>query len=252
MKKTNILIKAIGMMVIFSLCLPMTACGKNNNQEARDSEVSVSAETEMSEVANVSDESADLSAETEEATTSTAAGMYTYTIYEGTENEMQLSMDVNIDDYINDDGFFSVGYMAEDCGWINHDGGDYYTYDCNNGTQMVFRPAYNYSETTPMGYPQIESYNVHVSPSEDINVLTYPAGSEERYLGIDVVIGQHYDDLSLTAVNNVLVAVSRDDVIIMTYIFWSANVYPGENCFSHCELSNFRVSSTAYIQYYLP
>jgi len=261
MKKTNIL-KVVVIVIAVFVCFFMTACKKNEASATAEATSGSAIETDEAEV----DESVEESATADETTAPAAEGMYTYTIYEGTENEMTLSMDVNIDDYVISnsytDRFFSIYRLATDLGWLangdpNYDPSSaapvFYSYDNGDGTQTVFRGAYNYTdENTPMGFPQINSYNVHVSPLDNWQELSYPDGSEERYLGINVITNQHYADLDYITLNAGTVAVSRDDIVIMAYIFWSASVNPGENCFYNCALNNFRVSATAYVTYELP
>ena len=230
----------------------VTACG---NGSAQSVEVgSAETMTENSEALT------DSESNTEIATSPAAEGMYTYTIYEGTENEMTLSMGVNIDDYVISnsytDRFFSIYNMATDLGWlpngdpnfeVTDSGLVYYSYDNGDGTQTVFTGAYNYTdENTPMGFPQINSYNVHFTPLNDTSVSAYPEdGLTDNHRSINVITNQHYDDLSYVTLNAGAVAASRDDIVVIAYIFWSASVHPGENCFYYCDLANLETSRTS-------
>ena len=261
MKKTNIL-KVVVIVIAVFVCFFMTACKKNEASATAEATSGSAIETDEAEV----DESVEGSVTADETTAPAAEGMYTYTIYEGTENEMTLSMDVNIDDYVISnsytDKFFAINRLAADLGWLangdpNYDSSNgaptFFCYVNGDGTQTVFMGAYNYTdENTPMGFPQINSYNVHIAPLGNWQGLSYPDGSEERHLGINVTTSQHYDDLEYLTFNSSIAAASRDDIVIIAYIFWSTSVNPGENCFYNCALNDFRVSSTAYVSYELP
>lgn len=262
MKKTNIN-KVVVVVIAVFVCFFMTACKKNEASATAEATSGSAIETDEAEI----DESVEESATADETTAPAAEGMYTYTIYEGTENEMTLSMGVNIDDYVISnsytDRFFSIYRLATDLGWLangdpNYDPSSsapvFYSYDNGDGTQTVFRGAYNYTdENTPMGFPQINSYNVHISPLGDWQGLSYPDSSEECYLGINVTTSQHYDDLEYITLSAGAVAVSRDDIVVISYIFWSASINSGENCFYNCNLANLETSRTTnWINYTLP
>jgi len=255
MKKTNIN-KVVVVVITVFVCFFMTACKKNEASATAEATSGSVIETDEAEV----DESAEESVTTDETTAPAAEGMYTYTIYEGTENEMTLSMGVNIDDYVISnsytDRFFSIYNMATDLGWlpngdpnfeVTDSGLVYYSYDNGDGTQTVFTGAYNYTdENTPMGFPQINSYNVHFTPLNDTSVSAYPEdGLTDNHRSINVITNQHYDDLSYVTLNAGAVAASRDDIVVIAYIFWSASVHPGENCFYYCDLANLETSRTS-------
>ena len=262
MKKTNIL-KVVVIVIAVFVCFFMTACKKNEASATAEATSGSVIETDEAEV----DESVEESATANETTAPAAEGMYTYTIYEGTENEMTLSMDVNIDDYIIStsytDSFFSMGQMARSLGWLpngdaNFDSSSdvllYYSYDYGDGTQMIFRGGENYSDNAFLDRPQIESYSVHLAPIESYMECFYSGDVEDNLTGITVDMGRHYEDLSIITTNrDFACAASRDDIVIIAYIFWSASEHPGENCFYYSPLhEHFSAGGEDYTNYYLP
>ncbi len=263
MKKTNIL-KVVVIVIAVFVCFFMTACKKNEASATAEATSESVIEADEAEV----DESVEESATADETTAPAAEGMYTYTIYEGTENEMTLSMDVNIDDYIIStsytDSFFSMGQLAQSLGWLpngdvnfdyDNDTVLYYSYDYGDGTQMVFRGGENYGDSNAyLDLPQIESYSVHLAPSDSYMNCVYSGEIADNLTGITVDIGLHYDDLSIVTTNrNLGCAASRDDIVIIAYIFWSASEHPGENCFYYSPIhESFSAGGEDYTNYYLP
>ena len=273
MKKINSLIKVVSVMVIVSLCASLvTAC--NGQKDDRTDFTTRTTETvydpDISEPNQTIDTmSPDKTTETAGSTTA-PTGKYTYTVYAGTEYETTLSMDINIDDHLIDNGekspFFSVGYLGDALGWIgngdpNYDGKDpliYYAYVYGD-TQMVFRYEDTFgSADNPSGFAQLYGFSCHLAPISDY--LADARTSEEiktsdANYGIYITFGQHSDSLCYHTAGNKGIAsgISRDDAILIAYIFASAITRPGENPFVGTNLENAIVrQSEDYLVYNLP
>lgn len=201
-----------------------------------------------------------------------SSGKYTYTVYANTQYETTLSMDVDIEKYLikvswSDVQFFSIGYLAEALGWYdngnpNNDWGKepmyYCTYPYDNDTQMVLTCGDNYKDSNnATGYPQMGSFFYHLAPKSDFNASARSKDeikTSHKNYGINVIFGQHSSDLCYTAINNGdKVSISRDDAIVLAYIFSSAISKPGENPFFGTNLDNAIESvSDTHILYRLP
>ena len=252
---------------ILATCLlfAVTACN-NDNQPTTTTRT-----TESELKPGLSEPNQTIDTMTPDKTTETAAptGKYTYTIYAGTEYETTLSMDINIDDYLIENGekspFFSTGYLCENLGWNmngdpNFDGKDpliYYAYVYGD-TQMVFRYEDTFgSADNPSGFAQLYGFSCHLAPINDY--LADARTSEEIKIsdanyGIYITFGQHSDSLCYHTAGNKGIAsgISRDDAILIAYVFASAITRPGENPFVGTNLANAVARSNDYLIYTLP
>jgi hypothetical protein len=279
MKKVEFKKVVIATLVI-ALCAPFVAC--SNQHDDRTDFTTRATESAYDPSIKEPDQtintmSPDQTTETPADTTETSVapnqtGKYTYTVYAGTEYETTLSMDVNIDDYLisvnwTDKPFFSQGMLAENLGWYdngdpNNDWGSipmvYCTYLYEDNTMMVFSCGDNYSDSSnAVGYPQMGSFTYHLAPMSDYDAdarSKEEIQSSEKNYGIYVTFGQHSSDLCYTTINNGnKVSISRDDAIVLAYIFSSAISKPGENPFYGTNLEKAKTSvADRYIMYTLP
>ena len=270
---TNSLIKVISIVMAASLCASLvTAC--NGQKDDRTDFTTRTTESELKPGLSEPNQTIDTMSpdKTTETAGSTTAptGKYTYTVYAGTEYETTLSMDVNIDDYLIDNGqkslFFSTGAICKDIGWTKNGNptwdGDatfmYYAYIYGD-TQMVFRyeDAFG-SADNPSGFAQLYGFSYHLAPIDDY--LADARTSEEiktsdANYGVYITFGQHSDSLCYHTAGNKGIAsgISRDDAILIAYILSSAITCPGENPFVGTNLANaVTARSNDYLIYTLP
>jgi len=266
MKRINSLIMVVVMVLVVSLCASFTACNGNIGDRVTDPSTR---ETLPGNIGAVTDPNQTINTmETETTSTTAPTGKYTYTVYAGTQYETTLSMDINIDDYLIDVSwseakFFSIGNMMKNLGWyVNGDPKaddntkvvyDAYLY---SDSQAVYRFGDDYGETTSLGAPQMFSFTYHIAPLDDYMSDKYTdadRSTSDNYYGIIVQFGKHTDDLSYVSFNNGKVAISRDDAIIIAYVFASAIDRPGENPFYGTPLANAMTSrADRYLTYSLP
>lgn len=265
---TNSLIKVISIVMAASLCASLvTAC--NGQKDDRTDFTTRTTESELKPGLSEPNQTIDTMApdKTTETAGSTTAptGKYTYTVYAGTEYETTLSMDVNIDDYlIDNDGekvpFFSIGLLGDSLGWVDGESSLYSAYVYGD-TQMVWRCGGSYSGSgssdNPSGYPQLYSFNYHLAPisnyKDAARSLEETQSSTLNY-GIIVNFCQHSDDICYYTVGDKsAVGISRDDAILIAYVFSSAITRPGENPFVGTNLEKAQtMNSDYYLTYTLP
>lgn len=81
--------------------LLLTACsGAEPSQSEDNTTASETVQTSITETEQTTEATTSEESETEPQVTADSSGMYTYKIYEGTDNETEIKMDINIDDYI--------------------------------------------------------------------------------------------------------------------------------------------------------
>lgn len=257
--------KTILSALLITTMLFLSACNSSAASTTKGSEGPGKSTIETTNEANETSKQS----ENEKGTTPANSGKYTYTVYAGTQYETTLTMDVNIDDYLVDKGqsvlFFRMGQMAIDLGWYengdpNFDGmseTSFYTYVYGD-TQMVYACGDNYSSTSnSTGFPQLGSFFYHLAPIDNRDADARSAeeikSSKQNY-GINVIFGQHPESLCYyTIYNGIRVSISRDDAIVLAYVFSAAISRPGENPFYGTNLENTQSSvSENYIVYVLP
>lgn len=274
MKKVEFKKVVIATLVI-ALCAPFVACSNQHDDRtdlttrATESELKPGLSEPNQTINTMSPDQTTESAGTTESSVA-QTGKYTYTVYAGTQYETTLSMDINIDDYLIDNGkavlFFAIGNLKSDLGWLSNGDPNYdsqtqkllysaYIYD---NTQMVWTCGDNYSDTNnATGYPQMGSFIYHLAPLSDYNAdarSNEEIQTSEKNYGIYVTFGQHSSDLCYYTINNSdRVGISRDDAIIIAYVLSSAISHPGENPFYGTNLEK-AITSVAdrYIMYTLP
>ncbi len=260
------LAKLICIVMALSMVMSlMTACTSNTTfgSQADDRTALTTRQTETGLMPDISEPN-----QTSQTTRTTKAGKdysgkYTYTVYAGTKYETTLSMDINIDDYLINNGekslFFSTGYICEALGWNmngdpNFDGSSslkYFAYVYGE-TQMVFEYNIRYadkeSNQNKTGYPQLQSFDYHLAPISDYRkyarTLEETRSSALNY-GIVVHFQKHYDDVCYhtAAGGNGTVGISRDDAIIIAYVFSAAITRPGENPFVGTNLEKAQIKT---------
>ena len=268
---TNSIIKVISVMMAASLCASLvTAC--NGQKDDRTDFTTRTTESELKPGLSEPNQTIDTMSpdQTTETAGSTTAptGKYTYTVYAGTEYETTLSMDVNIDDYLIDNGnktpFFSIGLLCEDTGWLINgkpnckDPIEYLAYVYGD-TQMVlqFRGKGSISDNA-CGYSQLDGFTYHLAPIGDYKADARTTGeiqTSQLNYGIIVTFAPHENALCYhTAANLSLAAgISREDAIIIAYVFSSAITRPGENPFIGTNLEKaYSMNSDNYLSYTLP
>lgn len=267
MKKKLLSAVLVTTMLFLSACnSTATSTTKANNEPGK---------TEAETTADASEITT--SSESDKGATSDPSGKYTYTVYEGTEYETKLTLNVNIDDYVlNVEGkklpFFSIGKLWEELGylvdgkykpsefdWTTSPVYETYIY---GDTQMVFRfngPYPNKDEST--GYSQMYSFDYHLAPISNFeaNARTDEEIATSKtsglYCGITVHFRQHPKDICYytSGCNGYTETLSREDAIIITYVLSSAITRPGENPFVGTNLEKaLSMSGTSYITYTLP
>lgn len=255
-------------MTMTAACL--TACGESSSTadtektESSSSQVesNTDSESKTESTADISPEStADSKAENSSTTTSDAkdsskaaqnnSGKYTYTVY----GDIQLTMDVNIDDYIftNNSGkkVFRFLELALDLGWWPGTGGglliDPSTYGKTYkgwGDTYHVKPQ-EFFWKTDSGYTHIAfDYMDDKEPKFSNAQLGYLSISSV-IPNVDVKnvcsmhISKHYDNIEYVATNYVNISASRDDIIIYAYILSTVRKNPDKDPFAGTGLERY-------------
>lgn len=197
---------------------------------------------------------------TEATTEATPSGKYSYTIYGG----IQVSLDTNIDDYIttNSKGnpFFKLYDVATELGWnCENDAYSQYTYDCgdyvtyfnywNNDEQIENGSAFDYRyQISAIDYSFITSF----TPGETSEAYyDYGTDSNDSHKYLSINIANHYDSLQYCVPGSAVM--SRDDIILVTYLLESVKHNPGENPFCCINTDDYKTNNGAdVINYELP
>ena len=197
---------------------------------------------------------------TTEATTEAPSGKYSYTIYGG----IQVSLDTNVDDYIitDDEGlpFFKLYDVATELGWnCENDAYSQYTYDCgdyvtyfnywNNDEQIENGSAFDYRyQISAIDYSFITSF----TPGETSEAYyDYGTDSNDSHKYLSINIANHYDSLQYCVPGSAVM--SRDDIILVTYLLESVKHNPGENPFCCINTDDYKTNNGAdVINYELP
>lgn len=265
------------MLVVCMLVFSMTACGTVSQQDVRPTTEHSTEEVgnnDQNEPVDPIDDGYWHDDPTEEPTseepsttepTPSQSGAYTYTVY----GDIQLSMDVNIDDWIdtNSSGqeFFKYDRLAQSLGWLpeNQDlasFGDgtaaFYTYQTGDMT-VVFRLYGSDSWGNASGYnhPQIYGISYFFGTNDNIDTRYYSdadnLAEEDRYAIVE--FQQHYDDIEYLVAGRNSVMASRDDIIVIAYILSNVNNDAEKNPLVGTGLMAFYDSSDGQrIDYTLP
>lgn len=223
--------------IILATCLifAVTACN-NDNQPTTTTRTTESEmlETGMSEPNQTIDPvNTDPTTSDTSETTAAPAGKYTYTLYAGTANEMTISMDINVDDYIlpiqSGGEFLQLGRLACDLGWLEqgqYNWDDIVNADANSkiGTANWYTFSYGdhrsffvidgYSEKMP-GTNRSQVFAITFRYLEnDSNANYFPDGNNGG-----VAFSKHYDSVCY-AIGGQNCMCSRDDAIVIAYGLW--------------------------------
>ncbi len=191
-------------------------------------------------------------------------GLYTYTVY----GDIQLSMDVNIDEWIdtNSSGqeFFKFDRLAQSLGWLpeNQDlasfgngSAAFYTYQTGDMT-VVLRIYGNDSWGNASGYnhPQIYGISYYFGQNDNIESRYYSdidnLTDEERYAMVQ--FQQHYDNIDYMIAGFNTVMASRDDVIVLAYMLSNVERDAEKNPLVNTGLMRYQDGGGERIDFLLP
>lgn len=251
------------MLVVCMLVFSMTACGTVSQQDVRPTTEHSTEEVgnnDQNEPVDPIDDGYWHDDPTEEPTseepsttepTPSQSGAYTYTVY----GDIQLSMDVNIDDWIdtNSSGqeFFKFDRLAQSLGWLpeNQDlasFGDgtaaFYTYQTGDMT-VVFRLYGSDSWGNASGYnhPQIYGIEYFFGENDDLERRYYfgeeNLADEDKYSVVN--FQQHNDDIEYLVAGRYSVMASRDDIIVIAYMLSNVTRNAEKNPFVNTELMRY-------------
>lgn len=161
-------------------------------------------------------------------------GAYTYNVYGYT-----ISMDINVDDYITGD-WFLLAEMAYDLGWAGDDiytavdTSDPTTYSSqwfahHDGDIMTRIDLGYYNEEQIPGTSGYQFRTVNVRFLTNSSSNYYTAGdSDILHRNLTCDFGKHYSDCEYK-LNGTGWYASYEDIVMITYMFWSAAENTGNN-----------------------
>ena len=164
------------------------------------------------------------------------SGKYSYTIYDGA---VTINMDVNVDDYIMTDSAgeeaFELYKIAYDYGWMAYDKytidtNEFDTYGADRWTHhdgdMVTRLDYGYDEDTGQLNTIIIQY---YKEGGDITDSYYELDDSNIFhREMYCVITDHRSECNYDLIGQGYF-MSYDDIVLFSYIIYSAATNPGEN-----------------------
>jgi len=204
---------------------------------------------------------------TEHGNENPPTGLYTYTVY----GDIQLTMDVNIDDYIttNNAGqeVFKLSHLAVDLGWwpdnINPDSwsfGEYLPdmFTCPTGDMTVVFTCHTYDYNAQFqDYPQISGFSYFFAQNGSLGTSFYNdsenISDEDRY--VVASINGHGADLQYLVPYGIgkSFMASRDDIVVLAYVLSRIDSNPGVNPFLNTGLTRYMDRATSeYQDYTLP
>ena len=204
---------------------------------------------------------------TEHGNENPPTGLYTYTVY----GDIQLTMDVNIDDYIttNNAGqeVFKLSHLAVDLGWwpdnINPDSwsfGEYLPdmFTCPTGDMTVVFTCHTYDYNAQFqDYPQISGFSYFFAQNGSLGTSFYNdsenISDEDRY--VVASINGHGADLQYLVPYGIgkSFMASRDDIVVLAYVLSRIDSNPGVNPFLNTGLTRYMDRATSeYQDYILP
>ncbi|MBR2295396.1 MAG: hypothetical protein IJ869_06510 [Clostridiales bacterium] len=250
MLTTSKWMKVISIITVASMLLTLTTCGGTASQQdagmvteenstiERVTEIPNEPGYDIAPGADIPETSTEEPSSTEESPSDNGTvenpptgGAYTYTVY----GDIQLSMDVNVDDYIwtNSSGKEVFGFidMALALGWWPGTGGgipiDPTTF---GGTREGWASNYDYLPGE-FFYPVGDSYIYFVMEGLDEADSRYDQkqlgwlevkNSDNTSLMLFAYFGNHYDDTQYIVPFRSSLIASRDDIIVLAYVLSSA------------------------------
>lgn len=189
---------------------------------------------------------------TTEATTEAApSGKYSYTIYGG----IQVSLDTNIDDYISVDDkgrdFFKLHDVATGLGWNCENGDSFSQYTYNYDDCVVYFAYWNNDEQIQDGSTFSNRYQIEYidydflsdfTRGESFNPYYVSKNGNDAHKALSVHFSNHYDSLQYCVPGSAVM--SRDDIILVTYMLESVKHNPGENPFCYINADDYQVRNT--------
>ncbi len=165
-------------------------------------------------------------------------GEYSYTIYEGTDHEMSLSMDINVDDYISEENgaeYFNLVQVAYDLGWLGmnrftaEDDSDGISYKC---PFFTFRNGDMLTKLSIEGFPPDDSLwllNIGWMTEDGSSSYWNDWGRNYSHKGLQVFFPVR-DEASDYRLSGYEKNVSYDEIVLISYVLWAQTVEPGINC----------------------
>lgn len=158
--------------------------------------------------------------------------IYSYTIY----GDVELEMNVNIDNYIVEDGdtkWFQVAQLAYDCGWL----GDESFSAVDNAVEASYTPGmFAHEQGNVTAWLMLDGYHDETVPggsdSQLCSVqLTYyreDGLSDLAHSSLFACFERHFSEDDYRIVGYDWYA-SYDDMVMLSYIFWAESAHPGVN-----------------------
>jgi len=269
---TSRLLKVMSIIIAACMLVTLTACGTTvSQQDARQTTTEYSTvDGENDREPNDPDQPIDdgywhdedpteePTSSTEEPTTehgdeNPPTGQYTYTVY----GDIQLTMNVNIDDYIttNDAGqeVFKLSHLAVDLGWwpdnINPDSwsfGEYLPgmFTCPTGDMTVVFTCYtNDFNAQFQDYPQISGFSYFFAQNGSLGTSFYNdsenISDEDKY--VEASINGHGADLQYLVPYGIgeSFMASRDDIVVLAYVLSRIDNDPSINPFINTGLTRY-------------
>ena len=174
----------------------------------------------------------------EDPTTQPQTGAYTYDVYGVT-----ISMDINVDDYIRSTGsgeWFLLADMAYDLGWAGNDtftavdtsdpttySSQWFAHHDGDLTTRIDIGCYNEEQVTGTNGHQFRTLNVRFITGDNSNY--YEGGdSDILHRNLTCDFARHYDNCAYK-LNGTGWYASYEDIVMITYMFWSAAENTGNN-----------------------
>lgn len=265
--------------IVASMLLTLTACGDSSSQQdsgmvteenstiERVTEIPNEPGYEIAPGADIPETSTEEPSSTEESPSdngttenSPTGGEYTYTVY----GDIQLSMGVNIDDYVwtNDAGqnVFGIFDLALDLGWwpgtpgsIPVDPSSFGgTREGWNSQQYGYSPAMFYYPTKDGAIVlQFDGYDAELPEFDNRSQICWcsvyntntdcgdsvASSMDKDHLSIK--FGEHYHDVSYIVPSHLNFVASRDDIVILAYILSSIHDNSGVIPFEEVDMSPY-------------
>lgn len=277
MKKLRKIMKVICVLMAFAVMLSLfTACDQHDDKvdpTSRETETQITpdfSEPNQSIASSVATTETETSSS--ETATPTQSGAYTYEAY-----GYSFAMDINIDDYIYVSEYtgntcFNLYSLAEDLGWRPHraDGDTsysldteqpvmWYEYDYGDNRVMVVFLGTDGSSNNPISRSQVNTFGYTFRNYPITNGVAWgydgdaDGGSLYGYTNFNIPNHSSSTDwLSLAGGYGVNGALTREDAIILAYLFSVGPKHPGENPIYYSDFINSGYDTGASGEYVLP